>query len=151
MLHTEVKETRAALPPQDSLKAVRANPSPGACRNSAEASPRPPYPHGAGSTLLTQLQAQHCLLTRTDGYLCLGEGSFGWRPMPMVLTPPLGQEGNREPPGTELGSPKSHGHTGPWSPIGALWDTRAPAQTRGTLGLWALCSWPQKSQKSIFE
>lgn len=33
--------------------------------------------------------------------------------MPTVLTPPHGQEGNRELPGTELGSPKSHGHTGP--------------------------------------
>lgn len=54
--------------------------------------------------------------------------------MPTVLTLPHGQEGNRELPGTELGSPKSHGHTGPWSPIGALRDMRAPAQTCGTLG-----------------
>lgn len=57
--------------------------------------------------------------------------------MPTVLTPPHGQEGNREPPGTELGSPKSHSHTGPWSPIGALRHMRAPAQTCGNFGHFA--------------
>lgn len=129
MLHTKVKETRAAVPPQDSLKPFLANSSLEVCRNSAGSLPSGtaatsagrwvkdsgwphsrPDPSGPAAVLL--LTAHHEAHSRTQrpvfksGWIYAALSScVGWLPFVMKGTTTCSIRSRSGPLGPEAGTP----------------------------------------------